>query len=183
MASNYRIVSHEEGKDWAVLSKSGLFYPDNITVEVKDHGMILGEWTLNQIVEGFKESLHPTPINTNRCDSHHKLHENLDSKIDCTWKAISEVDSRMNGQVTQIASLENEINNLKQTIECLKNNSGDLKKIVDGNWKHTQERISFHHSELVRLNMVFSKHIHNTKPGSIFNNYTGSPTTRNDETG
>jgi len=173
MASDYKIVKH--GCDeWGVISSSGLFYPDEITVEVKDHGMVLGDWTLNQIVEGFKKSLNSPPI-TNRCDSHHKIHVNIDSKIDCTWKAIREVDNKVNGQVTQIASLENEIKDIKQNIK-------ELQKIINENWNYTQRKCSDQHEELVNINHRISslvdkheKHVHNTKPGTIYKHYTDKP--------
>jgi len=92
MASDYKIVRHGRN-EWTVMSKSGLFYPDEIIVEVKDHGLLMGEWTLNQIVEGFKKSLNPKEekkYTPSLCGS-------ISEKIDCTWKAMSEIDSRMNG--------------------------------------------------------------------------------------
>jgi len=170
MASNYRIVRH--GCDeWGVISKSGLFYPDEITVEIRDNGLILGEWTLNQIVEGFKKSLNHLPIDTHRCDSHHEVHARLNSD----WKAVREVDNKVNGQVVHIASLENEIKDLKQDIK-------ELQKIINKNWNYNQIKFSGQHGELVNINHRISsltdkyeKHVHNTKPETIYKHYTDRP--------
>lgn len=143
MACNLNISKSINGC-WAVISTSGLIYHDDIFVKVKDHGIDLGTWTLNEIIEGFKKSLkgdHNDLYSAARDDIPHlinritKLETQMQEKISDSksiWKSLSQLDSRINGQVVQIVSLEHD-------------------------QKYTREKISFHHSELVKLNALMAQ--------------------------